>query len=254
MSWRASKTPPDASSPRMSSDTCPFVLLGAVDRIDVAERRIGVAGQALRALVSISVEGVRVGQRAVVTGLREPAAAEATAVSVIPLGRTSPCRTLAPPEGRTLVPLVVMLLLELASEIQALECRLLPISDRYAVRLGIPGEPGKEVFLPRLLLERADTGPVARRAAADLLSAAARVLGGRRPVDDSWRAAGADSLAAPGRFATPRCRRCARPVAHDDAILVEADRPRHLVCSSFSSGARRLAARSRSYLASPASR
>ena len=121
--------------------------------------------------------------------------------------------------------------MEHESEIEVLDCHLLPVDDRYALRLAIPGELGMEVYFPRRLLERADVDPVARHRVGFLLSAAVRVLRAQRAISRSRAAAHAATPAARAPSQGGRlCERCEQPLAPDEPIVVEDDLPHHLAC------------------------
>jgi hypothetical protein len=221
----------DVAPSRPFPEVFPFVLVGVLGQIDVVGRRLRLAGREMRIAPHVAFEDVRVGMRVVVTGMRESVTDQATVVGVIPVGVITPCETPASLEGRTLIPLIVTLLMEHESEIEVLDFHLLPADDRYAVRLAIPGELGKEVYLPRRILERAEVDPVARHQMGLLLTAAVRVLRARRAINDSRGASHAARLAmrVPSQ-AELRCERCEEPLAPDDPVVVEGDLPHHLAC------------------------
>jgi hypothetical protein len=136
-------------------------------------------------------------------------------------------------EDSTLVPLIVTLLMELESEIDVLDCHLLPARHRYAVRLAIPGELGKEVLLPRCALDRADADPVRRHEAGTMLSAAVRALQARRAVRDSGLPTYAAHQTSPAWGGQDRrCERCEGTLSSDVAVVVEHGGSRHLTCPS----------------------
>jgi hypothetical protein len=221
----------EVASSRPFPEVLPFVLVGVLGQIDIVGRRLRLAGREMRVAPHVALEDVRVGMRVVVTGMRESATEQATVVGVIPVGLVTPCETPASPEERTLIPLIVTLLMEHESEIEVLDCHLLPVDDRYALRLTIPGELGMEVYFPRRLLESADVDPGARHRVGFLLSAALRVLRARRAVSNSRVAAHAaiPAARAPSQGGR-RCECCERPLAPDDPVVVEGDLPHHLAC------------------------
>jgi hypothetical protein len=223
----------DQAPSRPFPEVFPFVLVGVLGRIDIAGRCLRLAGQEMRVASDVDLGDVRVGMRVVVTGMRESVTGQATVVGVIPVGVVTPCETPASLEDRTLIPLLVTLLMEHESEIEVLDCHLLPADDRYAVRLAIPGELGKEVYFPRPLLERADVDPVARHRMGLLLTAAVRILRARPAINDSR---GASRAARPATRVPSqvdlRCERCEQPLASDDPVVVEGDLPHHLTCPS----------------------
>jgi hypothetical protein len=221
----------ELASSRPFPEVLPFVLVGVLGQIDIVGRRLRLAGREMRVAPHVALEDVRVGMRVVVTGMRESATEQATVVGVIPVGLVTACDTSASPEDRTLIPLIVTLLMEYESEIEVLDCHLLPVDDRYALRLAIPGELGMEVYFPRRLLESADVDPVARHRVGFLLSAAVRVLRARRAISNSRVAAPAARPAAraPSQGGR-RCERCEQPLAPDDPVVVEGDVPHHLAC------------------------
>jgi hypothetical protein len=222
------------SASRSSPGAFPFILLGIVDGIDAEGRNLTLADRQMRVADYVSLDGVRTGLRLVVVGMREGAASErAIVVGLVPVGPLAPCATSPPAsEGRTLVPLLVTLLIELAPDVESLDCRLLPADRRYAVSVTIPGTPATEVLLPRRLLERADEDPAVRGTARSLLSAAARFLRAKHPIGSRRRAPAGAMKPAPVAWSRTgrRCDRCETALATDDPVIVEGHLPRHLAC------------------------
>jgi hypothetical protein len=215
------------------ADAVLFVLLGMVDAIDASGRRLCLGGREARVPPYVALDGVSPGLRLVVAGRLESATGEATIVGLISIGAVAPCETTRPPsEGSTLVPLIVSLLMELASEIDVLDCHLLPADNQYAVRMAILGGLDKQVFLPRGVLERANVDAVARRRTRLLLSAAVRALRGRRAI---WASRLAVPSASSERFTGPgeehRCERCEAVLTPNEPVVVDAGSSHHLACS-----------------------
>jgi hypothetical protein len=219
---------------RSPSDTVPFILVGAVEDLDVPGGRLCLAGRVARVPSYVDLARAREGARVLVTGMLERSTGQASIVGLIPVGRVVLCETRpGPSERSTLVPLIVRLLMERESEIEVLDCHLLPARHRYALRLAIPGEPGKEVLLPRSVLDRADADPASRHEVGAMLSAAARALRAcPAPRDGGLPAGVARQVGAARRGEDRRCERCEGTLTLDDAVVVEHGSSRHLTCSS----------------------
>src|SRR5262249_22607998 len=143
-------------------------------------------------IVPVNLESLQMGDQVVVRGVRDPATERAFLVEIVrtvppkePGARTAVDRPERFSAQKPILALVVSLLVELRQEVQILECSLLPVDDRYAIRLEIPREVGKAVLVPRRLLERALLDPAARRTARNVLHTTVHVLRSQRAISES---------------------------------------------------------------------
>jgi hypothetical protein len=142
---------------------------------------------------------------------------------------SSPPSTIATPDPASLLFLVVTILRELHAPVDILECTLLPITHRYAIRLHGPREASPAVLLPRRPLERALVDPVARARVRNLLRSTLEAFRGRPVPKDGHLTAYFTALEVrshPG----PRCAYCEGPLLEEDTVVIRDAFNWHLAC------------------------
>jgi hypothetical protein len=209
-----------------------FVLAGRVDALDPPLRTLRIGREDFTVAPEVSLDGLTVGARVVLSGRRDPETGRGRVQHIVPSvhGRVTN-RTSAPhasPEGRELLALVVALLIEVRSEVQAVECELRPL-DRYAVLVRISGEISKEVLLPRQMLERALVNPTALRSVRNLLRASVEILRSQRTLSTLRETRYRVELEA-SSWTGPRCERCGGALFVEEPIVVQGGVRRHMAC------------------------
>jgi hypothetical protein len=201
--------PPVSGPPSASLIPTQFILAGTVDEIDARTRRLRIGLQVMDVILPASLEELRTGDPVVVHGIRDPTSGRVLTVGVVrslqPGAAPSPTAVDCPESltaQRRIVALVISLLVELRPEVQILECRPLPMNDRYAIRLEIPREIGKAVLIRRRLLERALLDPAARDTVRNMLHTTVQVLRSQRAISGRG-VPRTTSGCGPGRAAPP---------------------------------------------------
>jgi hypothetical protein len=207
----------------------PLLLTGRIDEIDPASRFVRVGSHTIEIPPPVALDGIRVGERVIVKGVREPASGRILARELVrlraPLGRTAGSAA----QASDVRLLVGALLSELGHLPSAVDCELFREVDRYAIRLELPGAPDRTVLLSRSVLERALTDALARRTVRNVLQAAVTMLRVHRAAGDIRREV-LQQRAWSRSWLGSRCARCEGPLSADDPILVEAGFRGHLAC------------------------
>lgn len=206
----------------------PLLLTGQIDEIDLAGRSLRIGSHAVEISGAVPLDGLRVGERVIVKGVREPTSGRILALGLVSQ-RWFDSKMLA-----RIRSMVVGLLAEVSPAAQVLECALVPEVDRYAVRFRAPQMPDRAVLIARQMVERALHDLDARRTVRNVLESAVTLLRGSRELRRIRREWLRTSLGEGRSWQGSRCVRCEGPLSNDDRTTTEAGGRGHLACPPMS--------------------
>ena len=207
----------------------PLLLTGPIEEFDAAMRLLRIGSHVVEATPTVSLGGLRVGDRVIVKAMREPRSGHIVALEIVPV-RLHGGASEAVSVPIRILSLIAGLLAELSPDHPLLDCELLPEIDRYAIRLEIAGMPERAILLPRQVLERALDDARALRIVRTVLRAAVKILRSRQLVDAVRLELVSHDAHAARFYPGTRCVRCECQLAPEDPVLVESGRRVHLAC------------------------